>query len=84
MAKILGRKHIRMKKRINIEAEKLGQFSTDQLLSILNNYPNMHGYGVTVLTISKSRLTNFLRANPNISTKEKLLINEKNTWVWKQ
>ena len=56
-----------IKKRINIEAWKLKRFTANQLLEKINNYPNMDGRGRTRhLRVTVYRLTNLMKANPNI------------------
>ena len=73
-----------LKNRINKEAERLGEFTTNELMVILNNYPNNRGYGVTHLQTSTNRLCNLLYANPKVITKKKYTSGETRTlWMWK-
>ena len=81
-------RHKVIKDRIIKEAKMLRQFTTREILEILNNYPNQDGImGRTQYHIGTSRLTNFLRANKNIGKLPK--VNPKNRkelniWVWKE
>ena len=81
-------RHKVLKNRINKEAEILGEFTTRQMLEILNNYPNQDGImGRTQYQISTSRLTNFLRANKNIGKLPKINPEDRkelNIWVWEE
>tara|TARA_R110000824_G_scaffold196128_8_gene379187 strand:- start:307 stop:549 length:243 start_codon:yes stop_codon:yes gene_type:complete len=78
-------RHKILKDRLNKEAEKLGEFTTEQLLNILNNYPNHNGFGETFLQTSTPRLANLLHANPNIIVKERWINHYKPTiWKWKE
>jgi len=78
-------RHRILKMRIDKEAEKLGEFTTNELMVILNNYPNNHGYGVTNLQTSTNRLCNLLYANPKIVVKEKYTSSDTRTiWMWEE
>jgi len=74
-------KHRVLRKRIDKEAQILVEFTTQELLHILNNYPNNHGYGVTNIQTSTNRLCNLLYANPKVITKKKYTSGETRT-VW--
>ena len=72
-----------IKQRINKEAWELKEFSANQLMNKLNDYPNMHGRGKTSRIVSIQRLTNLLYMNPNI----KYIPDERNCkrvgmWEW--
>tara|TARA_R100000152_G_C6748245_1_gene171842 strand:- start:940 stop:1191 length:252 start_codon:yes stop_codon:yes gene_type:complete len=76
-------RHKILKNRINKEAERLGEFTTSDLMDILNNYPNNHGYGTTHLTVNSQRLSNLLYANPKIGIKQKYTTSKSRTiWEW--
>jgi len=77
-------RHRILKNRIDKEAERLGEFTTLQLMGILNNYTNNHGYGITHLTVNQQRLSNLLYANPKVAIKEKYTSSSTRTiWMWK-
>ena len=78
-------RHKILKDRINKEAERLGEFTTFELMDILNKYTNNHGYGTTHLTVNQQRLSNLLYANPKIAIKEKYTSGTTRTiWMWKE
>ena len=81
-------RHKILKDRINKEAQLLSEFTTSEMLNILNNYPNQDGImGRTQYKVSSNRLTNFLRANKNVSALPKINPNsrkELRIWVWKE
>ena len=59
-------KHRVVKQRINKEAWDMKIFTARELLERINNYPNMHGRGVTTRQVTMQRLSNLLKANPNL------------------
>lgn len=59
-------RHAIIKQRINKEAWELKEFTANQLMDKLNNYPNMHGRNKTSRQVTIQRLTNLLYMNPNI------------------
>ena len=76
-------KHKILKNRINKEAEQLGEFTTQQLMDILNGYTNNHGYGKTHLMVNAQRLSNLLYANPKVGIKQKYTTSKSRTiWEW--
>ena len=78
-------KHTIIKKRINLEAWKLKEFTSKQLLKILNDYPNMDKRGKTKIPLTMGRLLNLLRQNKHISVKEKYTHGDTRTlWQWEE
>ena len=76
-------KHKILKNRINKEAEQLGEFTTRQLMDILNSYTNNHGYGKTHLMGNSQRLSNLLYANSKVGIKQKYTTSKSRTiWEW--
>ena len=60
-------RHKILKKRINLEAWKLKEFTSNQLLEVLNNYTNMDGRNRTKhLQVTIQRLCNLLKQNKNV------------------
>mgnify|MGYP003151784857 CR=1 FL=1 len=59
-------RHAILKQRINKVAWELKEFTANEVLHVLNNYPNMHGYGKTSVQVSIQRVANLLRGNKNV------------------
>ena len=76
-------RHKIVKQRINKEAWKLREFYAKELLVILNNYPNMNGYGKTSHQVTIGRLTNLLKQNPNVEYIQLCRFHKKpGMWKW--
>jgi hypothetical protein len=78
----MARKTI-IKRRINIEAWKMKEFYANDLLTVLNNYPNMDGRGRTKYQMTIWRLTNLLKGNPNVKYIKMCRFHKKpGMWKW--
>ena len=76
-------RHKILKKRINLEAWKLKEFTSNQLLEVLNNYTNMDGRNRTKhLQVTIQRLCNLLKQNKNVKFIPDIN-NAKRAGIWK-